>query len=207
MKMIISFWFAAAVIFAVSTTAFADSPRRFLQNALEGDNSEIMLGRLAADKARSQRVREFGRVLSDDHSQAREDLLRLGTRLGVRRNRDISPEAKDERERLQSMDGREFDREFIEYMIRDHQKDIEEFREEAQERHGPVSEFASRQLPTLQKHLEMAMDLDRSGPRNRYGRDRDDQYRGDHNYRNGSSDNSQRDGFGNDRGLESDSPH
>jgi len=207
MKMIISSWFAAAVIFAVSTTAFADSPRRFLQNALEGDNSEIMLGRLAADKARSQRVREFGRVLSDDHSQSREDLLRLGTRLGVRRNRDISPEAKDERERLQSMDGREFDREFIEYMIRDHQKDIEEFREEAQERHGPVSEFASRQLPTLQKHLEMAMDLDRSGPRNRYGRDRDDQYRGDHNYRNGSSDNSQRDGFGKDRGLESDSPH
>ena len=177
MKLMLTLGLASAVILTMPAGAFADTPRHFLQKALEGDNSEIMLGRLAADRARSERVKDFGRTLSDDHSQAREEVLRLGARMGVRRNRDIAPEAREERERLQGMQGREFDREFIRYMIRDHEKDVADFQEEAQQRHGPVSDLASQQLPTLQKHLEIALDLDRGGDRNRSGLNRSDRFR------------------------------
>lgn len=184
MKIALSACFTAVVLITLPTASLADSPRHFLQKALEGDNSEIMLGQLAADRARSERVKEFGRALSDDHSQAREEVLRLGARMGVRRNRDLSPEARDERERLLNLDGREFDREFIDYMIRDHQKDIAEFRDEASENHGPVSDLAARQLPKLQEHLEMAMNLDRSRPRYGNGFDRNGgTYRGDRDFR------------------------
>jgi len=196
MKTLLSLCLAAVAVSAVPTPSVADSPRRFLQKALEGDNSEIMLGRLAADRARSERVREFGRTLSDDHSLAREEVIRLGSRFGVRRNRDLSPEAQDEREKLQNMDGREFDREFIDYMIRDHQRDIAAFREEIDEDHGPVSELAARQLPKLQEHLEMAMRLDRSSMRNRGDFHRGDDYRGDRDYPDRSrQEPDQRDGF------------
>ena len=148
-----------------SNQAFADSPRHFLQSALQGDNSEMMLGRLAADRARNPRVRDYGRMLSSDHHNAREEILQIGARMGVRRNRDLTPEAAEERDKLQNMEGREFDREFIRYMIDDHRKDIADFRDEARENHGPVSELAARQLPTLEKHLDMAMELGR--PRDR----------------------------------------
>jgi len=184
MRTVIFSCFAVLAVAAIPTASFADSPRRFLQKALEGDNSEIMLGQLAADRARSERVKEFGRTLSDDHSQAREEVIRLGARLGVRRNRNLSPEAREERERLQNLDGREFDREFIDYMIRDHQKDISEFQDEADEHHGPVSDLAARQLPKLQEHLEMAMRLDRSRARNRNESDRNGEiYQGDRDNR------------------------
>jgi putative membrane protein len=162
--------------------AQADSPREFLSQAQQGNNSEIMLGRLAADQARSPAVRDFGIKLVSDHRQARNEVRDVGRRFGLRPDREIAPEALEERDRLARMRGREFDREFIRYMVDDHRKDIGNFRDEARENHGAVSELAQRQLPTLREHLRMAIALERSDGRTSEGgasmaRDRDqDQY-------------------------------
>lgn len=175
--------FAAAM--GWSSAAQADDPREFLRNAQQADNSEIMLGRMAAQQARSPAVRDFGSRLVSDHRQARDEVRELGRRFGLRPNRDIAPEAQDERERLADLRGREFDREFIRYMVDDHRKDMREFRDEARENHGPVSELAARQLPTLREHLRMAIALERSDGRSLEGgpdmaRDRGyDRYRDD----------------------------
>src|SRR5689334_14203461 len=96
----------------VPLAARADSPREFLYNALKGDNSEIMLGNLAADRARDPAVRDYGRKLADDHSQARREVLDVGRRFGIRPTREVAPEARDARDRLAELRGREFDREF-----------------------------------------------------------------------------------------------
>jgi putative membrane protein len=140
-------------------TAEADSPREFLYKAQQGSNSEIMLGRLATQHGRSPAVRNFGQTLVEDHRQARDDIRALGAQFGVRTSRDPSAEAIEERQRLMTTNGRRFDREFIRYMIQDHEKDIAEFRDEAREGHGQVSALARRQLPTLQHHLEIARSL------------------------------------------------
>ena len=158
---------AGSILAALSfggLAARADSPREFLPQAQQGANSEIMLGQLAAERGRSPGVREFGQTLVSDHRQARQEVRDLGRRFGVRPTREATPQAREERDRLAAMDGRRFDREFVRYMIDDHRKDIAEFRDEAREGHGAVSELARRQLPTLRKHLDMAMALDnRSG--------------------------------------------
>ena len=64
-------------LMTIPLAAQADSPRAFLDKALKGDNSEIMLGRLAADHAGSQAVRDFGNTLVRDHTQARNQVLVL----------------------------------------------------------------------------------------------------------------------------------
>ena len=157
--------FAGAAVLAVPAAAFADSPRQFLEEAMKGDNSEIMLGRMAQERARDPQVRDFGRTLVRDHADARRDVIRVGRRFGLRPDRDISDEARDTRDRLQGAHGHEFDRIFVHYMVADHRHDIDKFRDEANEHHGPVSDLAARQLPTLQKHLDMAIALDRSDDR------------------------------------------
>lgn len=156
----------AVLLAAIAPTgALADNPREFLRDALEGANSEIMLGQMAASQARSPAVREFGRVLVADHSMARDQIVSLARHYGVRPTREASDEARDERARLMRLRGREFDREFVNYMVDDHRKDIDHFRDQAQEMQGPVSEFARGQLPALRRHLEMARSLDRSDGR------------------------------------------
>jgi putative membrane protein len=175
---------ASCVLFAALTpvAAQADSPREFLHHALEGDNSEIMLGRLAADRARNPRVRDYGQTLASDHAQARQEVVEVGRRFGLQPNREPAPEARDEREKLTGMRGREFDYEFVRYMIDDHRKDISDFRSEARENHGAVSDLARSQLPTLRKHLELAMSLDRASgsfDNSRANENRDNNDRGD----------------------------
>jgi putative membrane protein len=159
-----SSFLAGSILLAAAlapVAARADSPREFLYHALQGDNSEIMLGNLAADRARDSGVRDFGRTLVSDHSKARGEVLDVGRRFGIRPTREMAPEARDERDRLMGMHGRDFDREFIRYMVDDHRKDIGDFRDEAREHHGEVSDLASRQLPTLREHLRIAMSLNR----------------------------------------------
>jgi len=190
-----SFLLAGSILLAAALTplaAQADSPREFLTNALRGDNSEIMLGNLAADRGRSQGVRDFGRKLVQDHSQARNEVLDVGRRFGLRPTRDVKPEARELRDRLAGMRGRDFDREFISHMVDDHRQDIDEFRDEAREHHGAVSDLAARQLPALREHLRIARSLDRGDGRYEQAND----WRGrDHDWQNRDRD---RDNF--DRG-------
>ena len=196
-----SFLFAGAFAAALSwaSVAQADSPRAFLQQALQGNNSEIMLGSLAAERARSPAVREFGSTLVSDHQQARSEVRDVGRRFGVWPNRELSQQAQDERGRLMGLRGRQFDREFVRYMIDDHRKDIAEFREEAREGHGAVSDLARSQLPTMRTHLRMAIALERSDGRSSEGgwdmaRDRGDRYDDrDNGYRYDNRDNGYRD--------------
>lgn len=145
--------------------ARADSPRVFLSHALEGNNSEIMLGNLAADRARNPAVRDFGRTLVADHTRARSEVLDAGRRFGIRPTREVTPEARQMRDHLVGLRGRAFDREFVRHMVDDHRKDVDAFRDEARERHGSVSELAARQLPTLREHLRIAISLDRDNGR------------------------------------------
>jgi putative membrane protein len=166
-----SFLLATVVAAALgaSPAAWADSPRQFLGAALQGANSEIMLGNLAAERARSPAVREFGQTLVSDHQQARRDVVDMGRRFGIWPNRRVSDEARDERDRLEGLRGREFDREFVRFMIDDHRKDISEFRDEAREGHGPVSDLARNQIPVMRNHLRMAVALERSDGRSSEG--------------------------------------
>lgn len=158
-----------AAALGASPMAYADSPRQFLRQALQANNSEIMLGNLAAERARSPAVREFGQTLVSDHQQARQEVMEMGRRFGVWPNRQPSDEARDERDRLMDLRGREFDREFVRYMIDDHRKDISEFRDEAREEHGAVSDLARSQIPIMRNHLRMAIALERSDGRSSEG--------------------------------------
>ena len=200
-----SFLLAGSVmaLLALGPAAQADSPRRFLQNALQGANSEIMLGRMAAERARSPAVREFGQTLVSDHQQARQELRDLGRNFGLRPGWQPSDEARDERQKLDGLRGRDFDREFVRFMIDDHRKDISEFRDEANEQHGRVSDLARNQIPTMRNHLRMAIALERSDGRTSQGgwnmardRDNDRDYQNDNQYRDNNN------GYRNNRSWE-----
>ena len=155
---------AACAVAVVATFAFAParagSPHDFLRDAIRGDNSEIMLGRIGEHRAATPAARSFAQMLVDDHGRAKSEALRLAVRLHVRPPRGPEKEALKERGRLRRLSGWEFDREFAQYMVKDHQKDIAKFQREANSGRGATSTLARRELPTLHKHLDVALSLD-----------------------------------------------
>jgi putative membrane protein len=150
-------FFSAALVASAAATA-APAPK-FLHDAIQGDNSEITLGRLIAARGASAQVRSFGNTLVADHSTARGQAVAVARELGVRPPTGIMPEARAEQRKLERLHGRAFDREVRRYMVHDHQEDIAKF--EAQARHGDrrTARLAREQLPTLRKHLRIAESL------------------------------------------------
>lgn len=138
---------------------------QFLTKAMKGNNSEVMLGHLAAGQGASEDVREFGAMLATDHGAVRRDVAELARTMGVAVIDDTLPEADAEYARLQGLNGAAFDQEFLSYMIEVHQKDIETFREEARsDDPQAVTALASQTVPILEKHLETARDLAETSP-------------------------------------------
>ena len=135
--------------------------RDFLMDAAMGGLMEVQLGRIAAQKGMSDSVKRFGQRMVDDHSKANEELTSLASSKGI-----TLPTALDEKHqkdvtKLSALSGAEFDRAYSKMMLSDHNKDVKEF--EKQSTKGADAElkaFASKTLPTLQEHLQMARSLE-----------------------------------------------
>ena len=154
-----SLFLSLALITSLSTSALAKTEREFIGDAIKGDNSEVAIGQLALSNGASEPVKAFGQMLIDDHSKARTDASTIAAKLGVSPPTDMSPEAQREVEKLRQLSGHDFDKEFVRAMVRDHEKDVAEFKKEAASGRGPVQQLAAQTLPTLERHLQTAKSL------------------------------------------------
>jgi putative membrane protein len=121
-----------------------------------------MLGQYAAEHGASNRMKEFGRALVADHTEAKRQMSSVARTLGITPPPGATIEADAERVKLISLNGKDFDQEFAQYMVKDHYSDIAKFKEEVSANEGVVSAMAAKQLPALEKHLAMAKSLTRN---------------------------------------------
>jgi putative membrane protein len=161
----------------------------FLMDAAMGGLMEVELGRIAAQKGMSDSVKQFGQRMVDDHSKANEELMSLASSKGM-----TLPTALDEKHqkdvtKLSAMSGAEFDRAYSKMMLSDHTKDVKEFEKQSTRGADPdLKAFASKTLPTLQEHLQMARSLE---PNQRGNRNSNSNSGGSRNSnRNSNSNNS-----------------
>jgi putative membrane protein len=154
----------AAMLFTTTHAFAAKSADDFIKDAIQGDNSEIMLGQLAEQKGGTDQAREFGRTLVTDHSKAKDEASAVAKQIGVTPPDQPTAEAQDEKTKLSNLSGSAFDKEFANYMVKDHEKDIQEFKEQVDAKQGPTSDLAAKQLPVLQKHLDMAKAAENAAP-------------------------------------------
>ena len=143
---------------AAKTTMSAEE-RQFAQKAAQGGELEVMLGKLAADKASNERVKDLGERIADDHERANRELQSMLGGSDVARTSGDTGEADAARQKLESLSGQAFDRAYIEEMIKHHQKDIAEFERAVNSMSGTIRTFAEKTLPTLREHLSAAQEM------------------------------------------------
>jgi putative membrane protein len=142
-------------------TLNSDDQQFALQAAWAG-MAEIRLSQLVRDRAGTDEIREFGQHMIHDHTEANEELRQLVTRKGIQVSEELDREHTDAMNRLSGLRGKDFDREYIDVMVRDHRKVIAEFEREAQQGGDEeLKRWAGMTLPKLQRHLEMAEDIAR----------------------------------------------
>ena len=152
-----------AATLLLATPALAQNARSsqdFLKQAIMDDNAEVALGQLAATRGKSKEVRDFGKMLAEDHQKAGAEARKVAAEVKVTPPTDMPQEAKEEKAKLEKLSGAEFDKAFITFMIPDHEKAIGMFSEQATNGDdNRVKGLATKQLPGLKKHLDMAKKL------------------------------------------------
>ena len=163
---------AAALVLPPAVMAqggMAAADRKFVMEATRGNLAEVELGKLAAEKGASDAVKQFGTRMADDHAKAAAELKDFADKKGMTLPTDFDPKHKQLRDRLAKLNGADFDKAYANEMVKDHKKDVAEFKREANAAKDPdLKAWAGKTLPTLQDHLKQAQDMQaqvKSAPR------------------------------------------
>ena len=138
----------------------AAQDHNFLMEAAMGGMLEVELGRLATQQGASEAVKQFGQRMVDDHGKANQELMSLAQSKGITLPTELDEKHKKDMTKLSALTGADFDREYGKMMLSDHRKDVSEF-EKQSTRGGDadLKAFATKTLPTLKEHLQMAESL------------------------------------------------
>jgi putative membrane protein len=145
---------------APGTSAANDHAGQFLTDVIQTNNAEIKFGQAAQDMGSTQGVKDFGKMLVDDHTKANDQAKQLAMALNVPVPDGTTPQADSELKMATDMSGKGFDKDFLADMVKGHQQAIDKFQQEADSSDpAQVTDFAKQTLPTLKKHLQTAQSL------------------------------------------------
>jgi putative membrane protein len=133
------------------------SDRKFVETAAKDGLAEVELGQLASQRAESPEVKQFAQRMVQDHGKANDQLKQLAQSKGVEVPTETDKSHQRKMEKLQKLSGAQFDKQYMDDMVKDHKKDVKEFQKQAKSAKDPdVKAFASQTAPVLQEHLQMA---------------------------------------------------
>lgn len=129
----------------------------FVTKAAGGGMMEVALGKLAQTNGGSQDVKDFGKMLETDHTNANDKLKSVATSENINFPTTMPDDHMAHVNDLSAKKGADFDKAYINMMIEDHEKDIAEFKKNASNNdNAKVKDFATTTLPVIEGHLNKA---------------------------------------------------
>lgn len=133
----------------------------FLRFAVAANLAEVELGQVAAERAASAQVREFGRRMVQDHDSAGRQAKAIADRRQIPVATALDGEHAALKRKLLSLTGPAFDRTFMDAIVDDHRNAAAAFRDEAEHgQDGDIKGYAAKTLPTIDAHRKMAEQID-----------------------------------------------
>lgn len=135
----------------------------FLRRTLQNGRVQVELERLAALKASSADVKQFGRNMARTRAQLDSQLRPMAERLGVWTPRKSSKKERQVIAKLRTLSGPDFDAAFIEAMLKREESDLKRFKSEMEDGHDPtVQQVAKMDEPALSEHMQTLEQLAQS---------------------------------------------
>jgi putative membrane protein len=146
---------------AFAGQAQARSDESFMKEAAHAGAAEIEASKLAQAKARSADVKSFAGTMIADHTKVADELKALAASKNVKLPDGPSVAQKAEIKLIDAGDNDKFDERYAKnFGIKAHEDTIKLFEEASREAKDPeVKAWATKTLPGLKHHLEMAQAL------------------------------------------------
>lgn len=149
---------------AAAAKGAAMTDQQFVDFAAQTDMVEANLGQMAQNEGTTQAIKDYGQSLATDHTSDYNQLYTAAHQANLN-----VPNAIDTKENktmidpFQKLKGAAFDHRFAADMVAGHTKAIAVYKKEAADATDPnIKSYAEQALPTLQKHLDGAKDLEKT---------------------------------------------
>jgi putative membrane protein len=137
----------------ISSFAGDHKDSTFIKEAGSAVMMEVELGKLAQNKAASDQVRDFGRLMEQDHGKSGEELKKVTGK----KEFTIIDNHQYYIEKLTVAGAGDFDKMYMEMMVADHEEDIEKFEEALKTvEDTELKAWIDKNLPVLKEHLNIA---------------------------------------------------
>ncbi len=136
--------------------------RDFVAKASAAGLAEVNFGNLAVRSAVNPAVKEFARRMVADHTKANQELLALANEKMYSLARTMDEQHQKLFQKLGKEEGANFDRYYMEAMVKDHEDAVKLFDREAKDgQDEALKKWAEKTLPALKEHLKMARDVEK----------------------------------------------
>jgi putative membrane protein len=134
--------------------------QHFVTKASATNLAEISLGEMAKRNAANADVKKFGERMVKDHTKANGELARLAGKRKLKMSLGLDKKHAELRDRLLKMRGAEFDRAYMDAMVKGHEEAVELFEKASKDlKDEDLKDFAEKTLPTLKEHRKMAKEV------------------------------------------------
>jgi len=148
---------AAVTAARAQTATISDQDKTFLKGQQETNIAEVALGKVAMERATSEKVRSLANMLVTEHQQVMELNRALSTKLGLPVPEEPSAEMKATGEKVKAQTGAAFDAAYVAAQVDGHTKSVSKAQQEiASGSHPEVKAFATDYVPKAQMHLQHA---------------------------------------------------
>jgi len=122
----------------------------------------VELGKLALEKAKNQRVKDFGSMMVRDHSKAGDELKGLAASKNVTLPAGVSEDQQKHMDDLSKKSGSDFDKAYMKMMVDGHKEVADNFDKASKKAtDADVKAWAAKTLPTIRMHLDSAQAINK----------------------------------------------
>jgi putative membrane protein len=160
MKKTILYLFAILAAYSLRAQSLTSKDAVFAIDAYQCGLLKVRVGELTATKAKSDSVKVLGRQILVEHTKANEQLKTIAVAKNITLPDTLTSEGRKQYNDLSARSGADFDEAFVQLMITEHKKAIDNFKDEdIKGSDTDVRAWASMTLPIVKHHLMQAQDL------------------------------------------------
>lgn len=159
---------AIAIILFVGRTTTADpllatADRDFILNAAQCGLAKVKLGELASQRGRRADIKEFGRLMVQEHTAMNVELAALAMQKGVRLPASLDAKHQALVDQLSALTGDEFDKAYLAAMLNEHQHSAQGVKAEpVATKDADIKSFADKYITAGNEDLQYITTMHKS---------------------------------------------
>ena len=135
----------------------------FVMKAAMSSIMEVESGTVAQQNAQHERVKAFAAMMVKDHRGANQELMGLVGGRGMNIPSTLPPDTMKHMTSMQKMQGKAFDKHYMNMMVNSHQNTIADFQKQAiNGGDAELKAWAAKMLPALQMHRDSAIAINKN---------------------------------------------